>query len=68
MDLRERTSWGRRAAEGLLRFRLPLLLAIFNPEGWLDTTFVGGGLRVGRDDKGHVFVLERQAEGGGQAA
>ena len=48
--------------------RLPLLLAIFNPEGWLDTTFVGGGLRVGRDDKGHVFVLERQAEGGGQAA
>jgi hypothetical protein len=28
MDLRERTSWGRRAAEGLLRFRLPLLLAL----------------------------------------
>jgi hypothetical protein len=42
--------------------RLPLLLEIFNPEGWLDTTFVGGGLRVGRDDKGHVFVLERVGE------
>ncbi len=28
MDLRERTSRGRRAAEGLLRFRLPLLLAL----------------------------------------
>lgn len=45
--------------------RLPLLLDIFNPAGWLDTTFVGGGLRVGRDDKGHVFVLERVAGGGG---
>jgi len=44
--------------------RLPLLLDIFNPEGWLDTTFVGGGLRVGRDDKGHVFVLERVAAAG----
>jgi hypothetical protein len=45
--------------------RLPLLLEIFNPEGWLDTTFVGGGLRVGRDDKGHVYVLERVVGAGG---
>ncbi|XP_078434414.1 plastid-lipid associated protein PAP / fibrillin family protein [Wolffia australiana] len=36
-----------------------LLLAIFNPEGWLDITFVDETIRVGRDDKGNVFVLER---------
>lgn len=36
-----------------------LLLKIFNPEGWLDITYVDDDLRVGRDDKGNVYVLER---------
>lgn len=36
-----------------------MLLHIFNPEGWLDITYVDAGLRIGRDDKGNVFVLER---------
>ena len=37
-----------------------LLLAIFDPSGWLETTYLDpNGLRVGRDDKGNVFVLER---------
>lgn len=36
-----------------------LLLSIFNPEGWLDITFVDDQMRVGRDDKGNIFVLER---------
>jgi hypothetical protein len=38
-----------------------LLLSVFNPEGWLDITFVDDELRVGRDDKGNIFVLERIA-------
>ncbi|CAL8467657.1 g7195 [Coccomyxa elongata] len=37
-----------------------MLMDIFNPEGWLDITFVDAQLRVGRDDKGNVFVLERE--------
>lgn len=36
-----------------------LLLSIFNPEGWLEITYVDDTLRVGRDDKGNVFLLER---------
>ncbi|GAQ92258.1 hypothetical protein KFL_009580060 [Klebsormidium nitens] len=36
-----------------------LLLSVFNPEGWLDITFSDEQLRVGRDDKGNVFVLRR---------
>ncbi|XP_020107065.1 probable plastid-lipid-associated protein 7, chloroplastic [Ananas comosus] len=36
-----------------------LLLAIFNPEGWLEITYVDDSLRIGRDDKGNIFVLER---------
>lgn len=55
------------ALDALLGQHVDLLLSIFNPEGWLETTFFsgadedegGGGLRVGRDDKGRVFVLER---------
>lgn len=39
-----------------------LLLSIFNPEGWLDITYVDNELRVGRDDKGNLFVLERTKE------
>eukprot|EP00271_Cylindrocystis_brebissonii_P006438 TRINITY_DN19234_c0_g1_i1.p1 TRINITY_DN19234_c0_g1~~TRINITY_DN19234_c0_g1_i1.p1 ORF type:complete len:326 (+),score=23.60 TRINITY_DN19234_c0_g1_i1:246-1223(+) len=36
-----------------------LLLAIFNPEGWLDITYVDATMRIGRDNKGNVFLLER---------
>ncbi|XP_006351023.1 probable plastid-lipid-associated protein 7, chloroplastic isoform X1 [Solanum tuberosum] len=36
-----------------------LLLGIFNPEGWLEITYVDENLRIGRDDKGNIFVLER---------
>jgi hypothetical protein len=36
-----------------------LLLSIFNPAGWLDITYLDDRLRVGRDDKSNVFLLER---------
>lgn len=36
-----------------------MLLSIFNPAGWLEITFVDDSMRVGRDDKGNVFLLER---------
>ncbi|KAM3290246.1 fibrillin-5, chloroplastic isoform X1 [Capsicum chacoense] len=36
-----------------------LLLGIFNPEGWLEITYVDENLRIGRDNKGNIFVLER---------
>ena len=36
-----------------------LLLSIFNPDGWLEITFVDEQHRLGRDDKGNVFLLER---------
>ncbi|GLT70411.1 hypothetical protein SLA2020_424930 [Shorea laevis] len=39
-----------------------LLLAIFNPEGWLEITYVDDNLRIGRDDKGNIFILERSEE------
>ena len=45
--------------EQLFQKNYDLLLEIFNPEGWLEVTYVDEHLRVGRDDKGHVFVLER---------
>ncbi len=46
---------------------LDLLLSIFNPEGHLDITYLDaqpaapGAWRVGRDDKGNVFLLQRPA-------
>ncbi|KAK4359797.1 hypothetical protein RND71_022026 [Anisodus tanguticus] len=39
-----------------------LLLGIFNPEGWLEITYVDENLRIGRDDKGNIFILERSQE------
>jgi hypothetical protein len=45
--------------EALFRANYDLLLSIFNPDGWLDVTYVDEELRIGRDDKGHLFVLER---------
>ncbi|KAG0451984.1 hypothetical protein HPP92_025917 [Vanilla planifolia] len=36
-----------------------LLIAIFNPEGWLEITYVDEFMRIGRDDKGNIFVMER---------
>ncbi|CAM6088120.1 unnamed protein product [Calypogeia fissa] len=43
----------------LFKKNYDLLLGIFNPEGWLEITYVDDTLRVGRDDKGNVFLLER---------
>eukprot|EP00884_Botryococcus_braunii_P011020 jgi/Botrbrau1/1991/Bobra.0052s0033.1 len=43
----------------LFKNNYELLLSIFNPEGWLDITYVDDTLRVGRDDKDNVFVLQR---------
>ncbi|KAL3691078.1 hypothetical protein R1sor_004729 [Riccia sorocarpa] len=40
-----------------------MLLSIFNPEGWLEITYVDDTLRIGRDDKGNVFLVERVATG-----
>lgn len=39
-----------------------LLLSIFNPEGWLEITYIDDEMRVGRDDKGNIFVLERKMD------
>ncbi|XP_068661592.1 fibrillin protein 5 homolog isoform X2 [Aristolochia californica] len=43
----------------IFRKNYDLLLAIFNPEGWLEITYLDEGLRIGRDDKGNLFILER---------
>ena len=47
------------ALEKLFAGNYDLLLSIFNPEGWLDISYVDDTHRVGRDDKGNVFYLER---------
>uniref|UniRef100_A0A7S3VUD6 Plastid lipid-associated protein/fibrillin conserved domain-containing protein n=1 Tax=Dunaliella tertiolecta TaxID=3047 RepID=A0A7S3VUD6_DUNTE len=36
-----------------------LLLSIFNPQGYLDITYLDDQHRLGRDDKGNLFVLQR---------
>eukprot|EP00798_Chlamydomonas_sp_ICE-L_P011477 gene11477-34193_t len=43
----------------LFEQNLDLLLTVFNPEGHLDITYLDDSHRVGRDDKGNVFFLER---------
>lgn len=43
----------------LFKKNYDLLLSIFNPEGWLDITYVDDTMRIGRDDKGNIFILER---------
>ncbi|CDF33540.1 unnamed protein product [Chondrus crispus] len=48
-----------KALEELLGENKTLLTQIFNPEGFLDITFVDESMRIGRDNKGHVFVLEK---------
>ncbi|GJP38803.1 hypothetical protein CLOM_g23212 [Closterium sp. NIES-68] len=37
-----------------------LLLQVFNPDGWLEITYVDDTVRIGRDNKGNIFVVERQ--------
>ncbi|XP_039157934.1 fibrillin-5, chloroplastic isoform X2 [Eucalyptus grandis] len=46
----------------VFRQNYDLLLGIFNPEGWLEITYVDDTMRIGRDDKGNVFILERSKE------
>ncbi|KAL8045204.1 hypothetical protein ABFX02_08G097800 [Erythranthe guttata] len=48
----------------VFRKNYDLLLGIFNPEGWLEITYVDDSLRIGRDDKGNIFILERLLEEG----
>lgn len=43
----------------LFRKNYDLLLGIFNPQGWLEITYVDDTMRIGRDDKGNIFILER---------
>lgn len=52
----------------VFRKNYDLLLAIFNPEGWLDITYVDDTMRIGRDDKGNIFILERSEEYQGQTS
>lgn len=47
------------SVERLFQENYDLLLEIFNPEGWLDTTFLDSHIRVGRDNKEKVFILEK---------
>ncbi|GAX79758.1 hypothetical protein CEUSTIGMA_g7199.t1 [Chlamydomonas eustigma] len=37
-----------------------LLLSIFNPQGWLEITYLDESHRIGRDDKGNIFYLQRE--------
>ncbi|XP_059645581.1 fibrillin-5, chloroplastic isoform X2 [Cornus florida] len=46
----------------VFRKNYDILLSIFNPEGWLEITYVDDSLRIGRDDKGNIFILERSEE------
>lgn len=46
----------------VFRKNYDLLLGIFNPEGWLEITYVDDSVRIGRDDKGNIFILERLEE------
>nr|GEY37899.1 probable plastid-lipid-associated protein 7, chloroplastic [Tanacetum cinerariifolium] len=46
----------------LFRKNYDILLGIFNPDGWLEITYVDETLRIGRDDKGNIFILERSKE------
>ncbi len=48
-----------KALERLFASNYDMLLSIFNPEGWLDITYVDDTHRIGRDDKGNVFYLQR---------
>ncbi|XP_043698037.1 fibrillin protein 5 homolog isoform X2 [Telopea speciosissima] len=43
----------------IFRKNYDLLLSIFNPEGWLEISYVDESMRIGRDDKGNMFILER---------
>jgi hypothetical protein len=45
--------------EDLLGPNIDLLSEIFDPTGYLDITYIDDHLRIGRDDKGNIFVLER---------
>jgi hypothetical protein len=45
--------------QSLFEKNYDVLLAVFNPDGWLDVTYVDADTRVGRDDKGNIFVTER---------
>lgn len=47
------------ALEKLVGENRALLTQIFNPQGYLDITYVDSSVRVGRDNKGHVFVMEK---------
>ncbi|GMY12312.1 probable plastid-lipid-associated protein 7, chloroplastic [Fagus crenata] len=46
----------------LFRKNYDLLLGIFNPQGWLEITYVDDDMRIGRDDKHNIFILERSRE------
>lgn len=48
--------------ERLLGDNQSLLTQIFNPDGHLDITYVDESLRIGRDNKGYVFVLEKMQD------
>ncbi|XP_057864134.1 fibrillin protein 5 homolog isoform X1 [Cryptomeria japonica] len=43
----------------LFKKNYDMLLSIFNPEGWLEITYLDNTTRIGRDDKGNLFLLER---------
>ena len=46
-----------------MRTRLPLLPTPPCAQGWVDTTYVDDDIRLGRGDKGTVFVTARLPEG-----
>ncbi|GMI99376.1 hypothetical protein HRI_003606900 [Hibiscus trionum] len=43
----------------VFRKNYDILLGIFNPDGWLEITYVDDTMRIGRDDKGNLFILQR---------
>ncbi|KAJ8765326.1 hypothetical protein K2173_012023 [Erythroxylum novogranatense] len=39
-----------------------LLVSIFNPEGWMEISYVDDDMRIGRDCNGNIFILEKSKE------
>ncbi|KAL9459361.1 hypothetical protein AB3S75_002707 [Citrus x aurantiifolia] len=48
----------------MFRKNYDLLLGIFNLDGWLEISYVDDTMRIGRDDKGNIFILERSSSAG----
>jgi len=56
----EKSSMEPQQLQELFEDNYDMLLEIFNPEGWLETTYVDADFRIGRDNKENIFILQRK--------